>query len=178
MQMAFHFNQQRCTACYTCVVACKDWYDIPAGPRARRWVSTIEEGKFPDVDVNNISLSCVHCQNPSCISACPTGAIKKRESDGVVYADKDECLTNCMICKDACPYDVPRFDEGGNSSIELCDFCKDRLDDGKQPICVEACPMRALDCGPLREMESKHGTKRDAKGFVYSEENHPSIVFK
>jgi anaerobic dimethyl sulfoxide reductase subunit B (iron-sulfur subunit) len=32
MQLAFYFDQTRCTGCYTCVVACKDWHDIPAGP--------------------------------------------------------------------------------------------------------------------------------------------------
>ncbi len=178
MQMTFHFNQQRCTSCYTCVVACKDWFDIPPGPRTRRWVSTLEEGKFPDVEVSHLSLSCLHCENPSCISVCPSGAIKKRESDGIVYADRDECLADCGLCKEACPYDAPRFDEESDATIELCDFCVERIDEGKKPICVEACPMRALDCGPREEMESEYGEKKDARGFSYVEENRPSIVFK
>jgi anaerobic dimethyl sulfoxide reductase subunit B (iron-sulfur subunit) len=32
MQLAFYFDQTRCTGCYTCAVACKDWHDVPAGP--------------------------------------------------------------------------------------------------------------------------------------------------
>jgi anaerobic dimethyl sulfoxide reductase subunit B (iron-sulfur subunit) len=178
MQMTFHFNQQRCTSCYTCVVACKDWHDIPAGPRTRRWVTTLEEGKFPDVKVSHLSLSCVHCENPTCIAVCPTGAIQKRESDGIVYADKDACMPHCGLCKEACPYDAPRFDEDGGSTIELCDFCMQRIDEGKQPICVEACPMRALDYGSREEMESRHGTQKEARGFTCVEENRPSIIFK
>ena len=178
MQITFHFNQQRCISCYTCVVACKDWYDIPAGPRTRRWVTNLEEGRFPEVTVSHLSLSCLHCENPTCMGACPTGAIRKRESDGIVYTDKELCLTNCMLCKEACPYDAPRFAEGGDSGIELCDFCKDRIDGGKKPICVEACPTRALDSGSREEMEAKYGRKRDAKGFSYAEKNRPSIIFR
>ena len=51
MQMGFYFDQTRCTGCYACVVACKDWHDVPAGPASWRKVATIEEGNFPDLFV-------------------------------------------------------------------------------------------------------------------------------
>ena len=47
-QMGFYFDQTRCTGCYACVVACKDWHDIDAGPVSWMRVNTIEKGKFLD----------------------------------------------------------------------------------------------------------------------------------
>ena len=170
MQMAFYFDQTRCTGCYTCVVACKDWHDVPPGPASWRQVSCIERGKFPDVFAA-----------PACIPACPVGAINKRESDGVVIVDTEKCLgkDDCgMLCREACPYDVPQFEDEDNAKMQMCNFCLDRLAENKAPICVAGCPMRALDAGPLDELEARHGELRRAAGFVYSAEMNPSVVFK
>jgi len=52
MQMGFYFDQTRCIGCFTCIVACKDWHDIPAGPASWRWVHTIEKGKYPELFVS------------------------------------------------------------------------------------------------------------------------------
>ena len=62
--------------------------------------------------------------------------------------------------------------------MEKCDLCVERLAEGKNPICVDACPMRALDAGPLEELIAKYGNVREATGFVYSEDCIPSIIFK
>ena len=32
---------------------------------------------------------CEHCLNPTCVSACPSGAIYKRAEDGIVLVDQD-----------------------------------------------------------------------------------------
>jgi len=62
--------------------------------------------------------------------------------------------------------------------MQKCDLCLDRLEEGKKPICVEACPLRALDAGAMEELQAKYGDIRDAEGFGYSEKLIPSIVFK
>ena len=181
MQMAFYFDQTRCTGCYTCVVACKDWHDVPPGPASWRRVDCIERGKFPDLFVAFLSTSCHHCAAPACIPACPVGAISKRESDGVVTVDREKCLgrDDCgMLCKEACPYGVPQFGAEDNARMQMCDFCLDRLTENKAPICVAGCPMRALDAGPLDELEAKYGEIRRAADFTYSAEVNPSIIFK
>ena len=90
MPMAFHFNQERCIGCYACVVACKDWNDVPAGPASWRRVTTLERGKFPEVRVLHLSMACNHCANAPCIPGCPSGAISKREEDGVVVVDQEK----------------------------------------------------------------------------------------
>ncbi len=62
--------------------------------------------------------------------------------------------------------------------MEKCDFCYERMEEGKRPICVEACPMNALDAGDLGEMERKYGRGRKAEGFDYSSETRPSVILK
>ena len=180
MQMGFYFDQTRCTGCYTCVVACKDWHDIPAGPASWRRVATFEEGEYPDLFVAFLVTSCYHCADPACIAACPVDAISKRAEDGVVLVDRDKCLgnDNCDMCLQACPYHSPQFGAEKNAKMQMCDFCSDRLAEGKKPICVAACPMRALDAGPIDELAAKYGSDKEAFGFVYSDRLNPSVVFK
>ena len=180
MQMGFYFDQTRCTGCFTCIVACKDWYDVPAGPASYRRVMTIEKGKYPDLFVTFLSTACYHCMEPSCISACPADAIFKREIDGVVVVKKEVCLgsDNCSLCLQECPYDIPQFGAEENAKMQKCDFCLDRMEKNIMPVCVDACPMRALDAGPLEELRVKYGDSRKAEGFVYYEKLNPSIVFK
>jgi NADPH-dependent glutamate synthase beta subunit-like oxidoreductase len=89
------------------------------------------------------------------------------------------CL-NCAghLCKDVCPYDVPQFGCEENTKMQKCNLCLDRLAVGKKPACVDACPMRALDAGPIEKLKAKYGDIREAEGFVYSEKLMPSIIFK
>ncbi len=62
--------------------------------------------------------------------------------------------------------------------MQKCNFCLDRLEKGKEPVCVASCPMRALEAGPLEELKERYGEKRQAVGFAYSNKENPSIVFK
>ncbi|MFO7860675.1 MAG: 4Fe-4S dicluster domain-containing protein [Desulfosalsimonas sp.] len=105
-----------------------------------------------------LASACWHCAAPVCADACPPGAIYKRQDDGVVIVDpekclgKDDCGTKCLK---ACPYDAPQFGPEENARMHKCNFCEDRLAAGKVPNCVEACPVRALDAGPMEELEKK-----------------------
>jgi anaerobic dimethyl sulfoxide reductase subunit B (iron-sulfur subunit) len=58
-------------------------------------------------------------------------------------------------CRTACFIGAPQFGPEPNAKMQKCDLCRDRWEIGRKPICVEACPMRALDAGPLDERESK-----------------------
>lgn len=153
---------------------------MPAGPASWRRVETIEKGKYPEVFVAFLAISCYHCAEPACMAACPVSAITKREKDGLMVVDRDQCLgrDDCGICKDACPYGTPQFGAEDNAKMQMCDFCLDRLAENKQPICVAACPMRALDSGYLDELKRKYGDIKEAEGFVYSAKTNPSVVFK
>ena len=180
MQLAFYFDQTRCTGCYTCVVACKDWHDVPAGPASWMRVSIIEKGKYPEPFVAFLCLACYHCAEPACVPACPVSAITKRQEDGIVVVDSEVCLgkDSCQLCLEACPYEAPQFGAEDNAKMQKCDLCLDRWVEGKEPICVAGCPMRALDAGPIEEMEAKYGHVHQAVGFTYNDKLEPSVVFK
>jgi anaerobic dimethyl sulfoxide reductase subunit B (iron-sulfur subunit) len=180
MQLGFYFDQSRCTNCLTCVVACKDWHDIPAGPVFWRRVITLEEGQYPNLAVSFLSTSCYHCAAAPCISECPADAIKKRDPDGIVIVDREACMGHeqCGKCKEACPYGSPQFGVEPDAKMQKCDLCSERWKEGKKPVCVEACPMYALDAGPVDELESKYGNGRKAKGFPVCDECRPAVVFK
>ena len=91
MQTGFYFDQARCTGCFTCSVACKDWHDTPAGPANWMRILYREEGKFPKIFVSHVASPCYHCAEPVCVFVCPNEAITKREEDGIVVVDRDKC---------------------------------------------------------------------------------------
>ena len=177
MQLGFYFDQTRCTGCYACIVACKDKNNVEAGLASWRRVTSIEKGEYPELFSAFLSSGCYHCGKPACVEACSFGAISKRDEDGVVVVDRESC-TNCQICLDECPYDAPQFAGGPDDVMQKCDFCLDRQAEGKKPVCVSACPMRALDSGPIDELRTKYGDVREAEGFKYAEKLAPSVIFK
>ncbi|MFX1521202.1 MAG: FAD-dependent oxidoreductase [Promethearchaeota archaeon] len=99
------------------------------------------------------------------------------EEDAIAEAER--CL-NCAghLCKDVCPYSAPQFVEKEKAKMQKCNYCVDRFDIGKQPICIEACYARALDSGTLEELKAKYGDIRESPGFSFSISAKPSIVFK
>ena len=181
MQIGFFFDQTRCIRCFTCCVACKDWHDIPAGPVNWLKVSCTESGIFPDLFVAHMVHPCFHCEYPPCVEACPVEAISKNDETGIVLVNSDSCLGkhDCGgMCNTACPYGTPQFDIEKNAKMQKCDMCFERWQQGKKPVCIEACPMRALDAGPLDEIKNKYGGKREAAGFSYLTDIKPAIIVK
>jgi anaerobic dimethyl sulfoxide reductase subunit B (iron-sulfur subunit) len=179
--MAFYFDQSRCVGCHACSIACKDWHDIKAGPVQWRRVTSRERGTYPTVFLSYLSLSCNHCDKPACAKACPADAISKREEDGIVAVNRDACLGNAFcdtLCKKACPYSAPQFGEEEEAKMQMCTFCLDRVLIDKKPICVEACPMRALDSGSIDVLRANYGDINEAESFTYSKKTKPSIIFK
>jgi anaerobic dimethyl sulfoxide reductase subunit B (iron-sulfur subunit) len=180
MQLGIYIDQNRCMGCFACVVACKDWHDIPAGPASWIRLKTIEKGKYPNLFVAFLPTACYHCENPDCVSACPVEAIIKRDEDGIVIVDGDACLgrDDCGMCLEACPYEAPQFGPEEGAKMQKCNLCIDRWAEGKKPVCVSSCPIQALDAGPMDEMRVKYGDVREAEGFIYSASLVPSIIFK
>ena len=180
-QLGFYLDQTRCIGCYTCTVACKDWHDIDAGPVNWMRVLELEAGDFPDIFVAYLASPCYQCANPPCVPACPVEAITKRTSDGIVTVDREKCLGNIecrTLCLNACPWNAPQFGTERNAKMQKCEFCLERLQQGQQAICVEACPMYALDIGSIDELGAKYGHIVETEGFDYSARFKPSVVFK
>ncbi|MBW2370167.1 MAG: 4Fe-4S dicluster domain-containing protein [Deltaproteobacteria bacterium] len=180
-QMGIFFDQTRCTGCHTCAVACKDWHDIDAGPASLMRLIGIERGTYPNLFAAYLASPCYQCETPPCIQACPEDAIAKREADGIVVVDREKCVGagECpQKCLKACPWDAPQFGPEPDARMQKCDLCLERLDQGQQTICVEACPMFALDVGPVDELREKYGDQAEAEGFKSLKRFAPSAVFK
>lgn len=179
----FFFDSRSCSGCKTCQVACKDKNDLGAGMRFRRvyeicgseWEKNEEGAWVPDIAAYNLSIACNHCENPSCVSACPTKAMHIADN-GIVTIDETRCV-GCRYCEWACPYGAPQYNQV-KGVMQKCDFCADYLKEGKPPVCVASCPMRALDFGPVETLEAKYGTNRDIYPLPDSGQTHPSLILK
>ena len=98
-----------------------------------------------------------------------------------MLVDSDACLgkAECDVkCLKACPYDAPQFGAEDGAKMRKCNYCLSRHLEGKLPDCVEACPVRALDAGPLTELEKKYGTNKEAGDFKYSKRTKPAVVIR
>jgi nitrate reductase beta subunit len=80
---------------------------------------------------------CEHCLNPACVSACPSGAMYKREEDGIVLVDQDTCR-GWRMCVTACPYKKV-YSNHKTGKAEKCTFCFPRIEAGQPTICSETC---------------------------------------
>jgi phenylacetyl-CoA:acceptor oxidoreductase subunit 1 len=100
---AMAIDLKRCTGCQACAVACKAENLTPPGIKWAR-VLDYESGSYPNTKREFFPMLCMHCDDPSCVPVCPTGASIQRE-DGIVWVDYDKCI-GCEQCRVACPYDA------------------------------------------------------------------------
>jgi len=187
-RMAMLIDVTKCMGCRGCQVACKQWNQLPAAKTrntgtyqnppelsANTWtlVNFIE----PDVSRDEFERNpqwffrkqqCLHCGDPACVHACPTGALKQRH-DGIVYIDQAICA-GCKYCVEVCPFGTPHPNHETGTAMK-CRMCLDRVDDGMQPACVTACPTGALEFGTRTAMldlaEKRMAVLRKAGGSPY-----------
>ena len=158
-KLGFYFDQTLCNGCKACQIACKDKHDTPIGVNWRRVVEYTGGGWRTDGDTetHNVfsyytSIACNHCEDAICMRVCPTTAMSRRD-DGTVYVDPGKCV-GCRYCEWACPYSAPQFNVQ-TGVMTKCDLCHDYRETGQDPACVSACPTRALDWGPLDELQQR-----------------------
>ncbi|OZB15996.1 MAG: formate dehydrogenase, partial [Marinobacter sp. 34-60-7] len=155
----FLCDAERCIECNACVTACKNEHEVPWGINRRR-VVTVDDGKPGE---RSISVACMHCSDAPCMAVCPTDCFYQTE-DGIVLHSKDLCI-GCGYCFYACPFGAPQFPQAGNfgsrGKMDKCTFCaggpeedhsqveftkygRNRIAEGKLPICAEMCSTKAL----------------------------------
>ena len=181
-RLAFYFDSSSCSGCKTCQMACKDKNDLGPGQVWRR-VYEVTGGGWKkrgatwqqDVFAYNLSMSCNHCEDPICAENGPTHALFKR-ADGIVQIDQKLCI-GCKYCSWVCPYGAPQFNPG-KGVMGKCDFCADYIDQGKNPSCVDACPMRALDFGDYQELLGKYGSSEHIYPLPDHSITEPSLCIK
>lgn len=131
-----------------------NWEEILGGEFDQRSKDTnfekIEKniyGEFENTFMMYLPRLCEHCLNPSCVAACPSGAIYKREEDGIVLIDQDKCR-GWRMCVSACPYKKIYFNWKSGKS-EKCIFCYPRIEAGEPTVCSETCVGRIRYLGVL-----------------------------
>jgi nitrate reductase beta subunit len=104
-------------------------------------------GQFENTFMMYLPRLCEHCLNPSCVASCPSGAIYKREEDGIVLIDQDKCR-GWRMCVSGCPYKKIYYNWQTGKS-EKCIFCYPRIEDGQPTVCSETCVGRIRYLGVL-----------------------------
>ena len=151
------FNADECIGCFACEVACKQEHNLPVG---EHWIRIFKVGPTKvggKLAMHFAAVHCMHCGKPSCLDACPVGAISQR-SDGVVLFSQELC-TGCKACIEACPFGAPQYNSE-NNIVRACNLCVERIDSGLKPSCLHHCPTNALYFGDCNVFSSKMPGKR------------------
>jgi tetrathionate reductase subunit B len=188
-RLAMLVDLDACIGCRACAVACKSENGVRLGG-FRTWVAEREAGKYPAVTREFLPLLCNQCEKPPCLDVCPTGATFKR-GDGIVGIDKEECI-GCRHCMEACPYGARYFSPDSRASsddqfpartagtVDKCDFCPHRVDNGVAPACVNTCPTGARVFGDLADPDGRvarlHATGQ-AAGLLPRFGTKPKVLY-
>jgi molybdopterin-containing oxidoreductase family iron-sulfur binding subunit len=178
--------------CTDCIDACHLTHNVPKLENSKHEVKWVWKESFhhafhdqdhehtlDELKHSPVLMLCNHCDNPPCVSVCPTQSTWKREEDGIVMMDWHRCI-GCRYCVVACPYGSrsfnwvdpreylsetnPDFPTRSKGVVEKCTFCEERLSRGELPSCVEACKKRfangedttpALVFGDLEDPQSE-----------------------
>ena len=183
-EFAFIFDGTRCTGCKTCMLACKDYYHLTSDVAFRQVYEYELEGAWEqDADgcwtvqggTYYVSTACQHCGDPACMRVCPTGAMHK-EDNGAVCVNVDRCI-GCGYCHLSCPYNAPKVDREVGHSVK-CTGCYERVIAGEPPICVAACPQRALGYGEFSELVDMPGVVRAVAPLPSEDATDPHLVIR
>lgn len=180
----------KCIGCHFCTVACKKENRISQGSWTH--VDTVggqqmdtARGEHPNLSMSYFPGLCMHCEDAPCVEVCPTAACYQGEN-GIVLVDYDKCV-GCNYCIVACPYRARYHNKEGSGYFaaerspnetlgyqphqlgvtEKCTLCVHRVEMGKEPACVEVCPVNARYFGDVddpqsevsRLIMSKHGSQ-------------------
>ncbi len=195
------FDSTLCVGCRACQTACKESNKLPAD------VETLNGGVYDAPrDLNSttknvikeyaaggnhqyVKQQCMHCVDPSCVSACMLGALHKegegkralkgeKKGSGIVLWDQWTCV-GCRYCQIGCPFNVPKFEWLASfPKIVKCELCRHRRDEKKQgplavanPACCEVCPREAVVYGYRKALlaEAKRRIAADPGRY------HPTI---
>jgi formate dehydrogenase iron-sulfur subunit len=152
----------RCIGCRSCEVACSEtWGNYVPDVKTDNALEKVRDTTEKQFTVVNrfktekgdvfVKRQCMHCWQPACAAMCLVNAMKKT-TEGPVTWDGDKCM-GCRFCMVSCPFDIPKAEyDSWNPRIMKCHMCYGRLQEGKKPACVEACPTDTLMFGPKRQL--------------------------
>ena len=182
-----------CVGCHACAVNCKEWnsggHSAPMtdwnaysgtesqdGDDTGAWgvwfnrVHTYEVNEGSQSRTVHFPRSCLHCEEPACVTVCPTGASYKREEDGIVLVNPDTCI-GCKLCSWACPYGAREYDQT-DGVMKKCTLCIDKIynenleEVDRVPACVSTCPAGARHFGDFNDPNSEVSVLvKDRQGY-------------
>jgi carbon-monoxide dehydrogenase iron sulfur subunit len=124
---------EKCTGCSVCEYACSMVKEKTYNPTKSR-IRAIRLGPLV-----NLAITCRHCEDPACVTACPKEALSQEEKTGVIMVDEEKC-NGCSWCIEACPFGAMML-HPKKGVVSTCDNCKDL----GEPQCVKWCPEEALE---------------------------------
>jgi formate dehydrogenase iron-sulfur subunit len=153
MSKALLYDSTICIGCKQCEQACADQNKLPYND-AIAAEEIQSERKLTFVYTRNDKFMrrlCMNCNDPSCASVCPVGAIQKTSLGPVTY-DASKCM-GCRYCMVACPFSVPKYEWSKLvPKVQKCTMCPDRVSQGKPTACAEICPTGATKFGERDEL--------------------------
>jgi formate dehydrogenase iron-sulfur subunit len=165
-----------CIGCKACEVACKEWNDLEVEETHNfgsyqshedLTPNTWDLMRFNEVELDDGDLawlirkdSCLHCEEPGCLLACPAPGAVIQYENGIVDFNEENCI-GCQYCVAGCPFDIPRFDSK-TKKVYKCTMCVDRVSNGLEPACVKACPTGSIKFGTKEDM-TVYGEEKVAK---------------
>ena len=140
-------------------------------------------GQFENTFMMYLPRLCEHCLNPTCVAACPSGSIYKREEDGIVLIDQEKCR-GWRMCVSGCPYKKIYYNWKSGKS-EKCIFCYPRIEAGQPTVCSETCVGRIrylgvmlYDADRIEEAASAENVEDlyQAQLDIFLDPNDPAVI--
>lgn len=175
MRFAMAIDTKKCVGCADCVVACQTENEVPIG-YCREWIVEVNDGTYPQLEMEIRSERCNHCTNSPCVRCCPTGA-SHYDYGGIVLVTPHKCI-GCGACISSCPYDARYPHPKGY--VDKCTFCIYRVKEGLSPACVAVCPTKCLYFGDSDDPRSEISQvlkRRKFKRLIPEAGTDPNLYF-
>ena len=140
-------------------------------------------GEYENTFMMYLPRLCEPCLNPACAASCPSGAIYKREEDGIVLIDQEKCR-GWRMCVSGCPYKKVYYNWSTGKS-EKCTLCYPRIESGNPTVCSETCVGRIRYIGVMlydadKIEEAANAAEKmdlyDAQLGVFLDPKDPAII--
>jgi carbon-monoxide dehydrogenase iron sulfur subunit len=101
--------------------------------------------------LNNLAVTCRHCEDPACVAACPREALSQEENTGIIRVDENAC-NGCGWCISACQFGAMNM-HPEKKVVFTCNSCTDHAEG--EPQCVKWCPEEALTFVTAQQLAQK-----------------------